>query len=184
MVKGKQNKGFTLLEVMVALGIVGVLIGVAVPNILQWLPDYHLKQAARDLYSDMQFAKINAMKQNQDWAIVFDDEAGKYFICSAKGSDDSWNINDNTVEKEVNLPVKGGVQYGHGSASKDATDDGGSSFSDDDITFQNNYATFNGMGTGNSGYTYLENNKKTAYAIGKESTGFVSTKKWDGANWK
>jgi len=180
----KKNLGFTLLELMVTIGIAGVVIGIAVPNILQWLPDYHLKKAARDLYSDMQLAKINAMKQNNDWAIVFDAGGKKYYVCSAKGSDDSWAISGNTIEKTVALPFRGGVKYGHGNATKDATDSSGQSFSDDDITFNNNYATFNSMGAGISGYVYLENEKKTSYAIGKESTGFISTKKWNGSNWQ
>ena len=181
----KKNIGFTLLELMVTIGIVGIVTAIAVPNFFEWLPDYHLKKVARDLYSDMQFSKINAMKQNRDWAIVFDAGNKKYFVCSAKGSDDSWAIAGNTIEKEVTLPASGGVQYGHGSATKDATDSGGLSFSDDDITFNYNYATFNAMGAGQSGYVYLENNKKTTtYAIGKESTGFISTKKWNGTSWE
>ncbi|SMC47532.1 type IV fimbrial biogenesis protein FimT [Desulfocicer vacuolatum DSM 3385] len=180
----KKNTGFTLLELMITVGIAGVVIGTAVPNIIDWLPDYHLKKAARNLYSDMQLAKINAMKQSKDWAIVFDTGAKKYFVCSEKGADGSWAISGNTIEKEVPLPDNGGVQYGHGAASKDATQDGGQSFSDDDVTFNNNYATFNAMGAGLSGYVYLENNKKTTYAIGKESTGFISTKKWNGTSWE
>ena len=182
--KYKKNAGFTLLELMVTVGIVGVVVGIAVPNILDWLPDYHLKKLARNLYTDMQLSKMNAMKQNKDWAIVFDAGTQKYFVCSAKGSDDSWAMAGNTVEKVVDLASRGGVQYGHGSATKDATDSGGSSFSDDDITFNNNYATFNAMGAGLAGYVYLENEKKTTYAIGKESTGFISTKKWNGNSWQ
>lgn len=180
----KNNAAFTLLELMVTIGIIGVVIGIAVPNIIQWLPDYHLKKTARNLYSDMQLAKINAMKQNSDWAIVFDAAGKKYYVCSAKGGDNSWAILGNTIEKTVDLPSVGGVKYGHGSATKDATDNGGQSFSDDNITFNNNYATFNAMGAGLSGYVYLENKKKTSYAIGKESAGFISTKKWNGNSWQ
>ena len=179
-----QNKGITLLEVMVVIGIVSVVIGIVTPNIRDWLPDYYLKMAARDLYSNMQLAKINAMKQNTDWAIVFDTDSNKYYVCSARGADDSWNLKDNTIEKEVFLPDKGDVRYGHGKASKDATDDGGKSFSDDDVTFNGNYATFNAMGSGLSGYVYIENNKNTTYAVGKEATGFISMKKWNGTEWE
>lgn len=180
----KPQSGFTMLELLIAVAIVGITAGLAMPDLISFMSNYRLKSAASQLYSDMQHTKINAIKQSKDWAIVFDADTKKYYICSDKGGDDSWALNQNTIEKEVTLPDKSGVSFGHGSASKDATDDGGSSFSDDDITFSDNYATFNHTGSGSSGYAYLENNKKTTYAVGKESTGFISIKKWNGSEWQ
>ncbi len=180
----RSQSGFTLVELLVVIGIIGVISAIAANDFVAWLPDYRLKKAANDLYRDMQSAKFNAIKQNKDWVIVFDSAASKYFICSAKGDDGSWAMPGNTIEKEVSLPDKSGVQYGHGAATKDATATGGTSFSTDNVTFPDKYATFNAMGRGTAGYVYLENEKKTTYAVGKESTGYISTKKWVGTDWK
>jgi prepilin-type N-terminal cleavage/methylation domain-containing protein len=178
------QKGFSLLELLITIAIMGIAAGIAIPDLIRFMDNYRVKKAANQLYSDMQYTKFNAIKQNQDWAIVFDSSAGKYYVCSEKGGDNSWAIAQNTIEKEVELPGEGGVKYGHGSATKDATVSGGTSFSTDDITFGNNYATFNGLGSGNAGYVYLENKHDTTYAVGKESTGFITIKKWNGSDWE
>ena len=180
----KHNAGFTMLELMIALAIIGVAAGFALPDLIAFMDNYQLKKAASRLYSDMQLTRLNAIKQGKDWAIVFDSANSRYYICSDRGGDDSWAIAQNTIEAAVDLPERGGVVYGHGDATKDATDDGGNSFSDDDITFSNNYATFNSLGTGTSGYVYLANKNNEAYAVGKESTGFINTKRWQGGNWE
>ncbi|WP_051958177.1 pilus assembly FimT family protein [Desulfobacter vibrioformis] len=180
----KPQSGFTMLELLIAVAIIGIAAGLAMPDLIGFMANYRLKDAASRLYSDMQNTKLNAIKQNKDWAIVFNAGAGKYYICSDKGGDNSWDLDQNTIEKEVTIPDKSGVSFGHGSASKDATSAGGTSFSDDDITFNDNYAIFNSAGSGSAGYVYLENNKKTTYAVGMESTGFISIKKWNGSKWQ
>ena len=60
----KRQKGFTLVEVMIVVAIIGILAAIAVPSFLSWLPNMRLKAAARDLYSNMQKAKMEAIKSN------------------------------------------------------------------------------------------------------------------------
>jgi len=66
-----KKSGVTLIELMIAIGIIGILTAIAVPNVMKWLPNYRLKAAARDLYSNMQRAKMEAVKRNCNATITF-----------------------------------------------------------------------------------------------------------------
>ena len=67
----KSVRGFTLLEVLVVLAILAAVSAVAVPGVMGWLPNYRLQGAARELYSNMQKAKSEAVKRNTSVGIAF-----------------------------------------------------------------------------------------------------------------
>ncbi len=58
------QRGFTLIEVMIAVAIVGILAMVAVPNYLQWNARYQLKQATTELAGSLNLARMAAMNRN------------------------------------------------------------------------------------------------------------------------
>ncbi len=49
--EGQVNSGFTLFELMTALGIFSVLAAIVIPSYLSWMPKYRLKNAALDLFT-------------------------------------------------------------------------------------------------------------------------------------
>ena len=59
------QRGFTLIEVMIAVAIVGILVMVAVPNYLQWNARYQLKQGTTELAGSLNLARMAAMNRNQ-----------------------------------------------------------------------------------------------------------------------
>jgi type IV fimbrial biogenesis protein FimT len=63
--------GFTAMELMVVVGMIAILTAIAVPNIISWLPNYRAKVAARDMLSNFQKAKMEAVKRNADVVITF-----------------------------------------------------------------------------------------------------------------
>jgi type IV fimbrial biogenesis protein FimT len=169
---------------IVVAAILAILTTIAVPAVSGWLPDYRLKSAARNLYSDMQRTKLGAIKHNSDWAVVFDPGNGRYLICSDRGADGTWSTTgDNSVEKEVAFAdYGGGAGYGHGGATDNATS-GGGAFPGDEVSYGSNVAVFNSRGTGSAGYVYLANSDGTAYAAGTRSSGVVLLRKWNGSGW-
>jgi type IV fimbrial biogenesis protein FimT len=59
-----KEYGFSLVELMVVVGIIGLLATVGFPYFATAIDDYRLKAAARDVYSDLQKARLQAIKEN------------------------------------------------------------------------------------------------------------------------
>lgn len=60
-----QNmRGFTLIEVLIVVAIVGILVMVAIPNFIQWQHKYKLKSAIGELHGNLGLARMAATNQN------------------------------------------------------------------------------------------------------------------------
>jgi type IV fimbrial biogenesis protein FimT len=59
-----SQQGFTLIEVMIAVAIVGILAMVTIPNFLQWNARYQLKQGTTELAGSLNLARMAAMNRN------------------------------------------------------------------------------------------------------------------------
>lgn len=62
----QKNAGFTVLEVMIVVAIIGILAAVAVPSFQDMIERDRLKQVVEALKSDLQFARTEAIKRNQN----------------------------------------------------------------------------------------------------------------------
>ena len=72
----QKEAGFSLVELIIVLGIMGLIIVVAMTYFNDWGNNYRLKGEARDLYSNMQKAKIGAIKSNTTVTLNFTASTG------------------------------------------------------------------------------------------------------------
>ncbi|WP_178123577.1 GspH/FimT family pseudopilin [Pseudomonas sp. BN606] len=63
--EARAEKGFTLVELMLALVVLAILIGIAVPSYQNIIASQRLRAAVSDLHSALVFARSEAIKRNR-----------------------------------------------------------------------------------------------------------------------
>ena len=179
----KRESGLSLIELLMVIVILGIMAGVAIPTFSVWLPSHRLKSAARDLYSDLQSAKLKAIRSNGDCAVVFNRGAGTYEVVTGGTDRDFSTAGDNVTEKTVTLSnYKSEVGFGTGNAVNNWS---GSPVPGTGVTYNPERVVFNSRGmTNDMGYVYLDNgNNDKCYAVGTLLTGVILMKRWSGSAW-
>jgi len=199
LVKGDQGlparpvAGFTLIELMVAILILCVLLGLAIPAFSTWLPRYRLRGAAREIYSNLQLAKMTAVKDRKRCKVAFDVANHRYQVNTVSpGPNGTYGDGDDVTSlplKTVNFSEYGsGVGYGHGSATSGVEGgfDNEVTLEEDGIVFDPRGMVFkpSGPAATTNGYVYLQNNKSNAFAVGVFSSGVIVIRRWTGSTWQ
>ena len=75
-----NNKGFTLAEVVITLSILALMATIAVPSFISWLPRHKLQTSVRQIYDDMNLAKLMAVRNNVNVVVQFVPNSNTYNI--------------------------------------------------------------------------------------------------------
>lgn len=181
-VSARNQRGFTLIEILVIIAIIGILAAVAVNGTVSWMSGMELKATARDLFSALQSARIKAIKTNQDITVVFKPAKNTYSIYS------DYDATTDTGTLEFSDSVKSTryeIGFGAGKVDSDKgfdpdDADGNATIDSDYVNYASNILTFNSRGIGNAGSVYLENDGGSVYAIGSSVSGSVLLRRWKG----
>jgi len=66
----RSKLGITLIEMVVTLGIAGILMGIAIPSFISWLPTLRLSDAAQQVATDWRLARTKAISRGTKYRLT------------------------------------------------------------------------------------------------------------------
>jgi len=126
-----KRSGFTMLEMMIIVVIIGIMAGLAVPSFMSWIPKMKLKNDARQNLNLLRQARSKSVSDNSQYGIYFDiankqihffeDNNNPELTCYEPGSDSlvipPVNLESNVSFGECLFNGDAVVFYPNGSAS-------------------------------------------------------------------
>lgn len=184
-------RGFSLIELMFAAGLVAVLSAIAIPGFGRGLDAYRARGAARHLAGRLQLARVEAVSRGAHVALRFHRHGTAVdFATFVDGNGNGLSTADiadgidRPIMPAANLSDFPGVQFGvvPGTPSPE-----GLPLTSDPIRFGlSHMASFTPLGTATSGSVYLRGRDGTQYAVRVYGdTGKTTTLRYDrrGEQW-
>src|SRR3989304_7528689 len=165
MVRHDWGNGYTFLEVIVVLAIIGILSALAVPGLSAFTDRLRIETTARTISTDLREVKMKSVLDRSDYTVLFDPGNSLYEL----------------PERQSNLPH--GVRFGFGEGVLGPPGNPTSSPDEDGVTFTSNKAAFYSRGSNSMGTIYITDNYNVTMAISVNVTGRIKIWKWNGVKW-
>ena len=68
-----NDHGFSLIEMLIVMGLVGIIMGIAIPGLYTNVPKWHVRGTTRDIAAKLMMARLKAIQDNKLYAIKFTD---------------------------------------------------------------------------------------------------------------
>ena len=162
------NKGYSLTEMLVVLAMIGVMVAIGIPYVMKMAPHYRLKNAAGEVASDLQQARMQAIIKRANYTATFSTANHTYAITPVGGTYGAgWRgieIYLDYTDPDVNPLASNQVIF---RTDGTAGHTGGTDISQEAVYLRN---------------TPYNNERYRIRIIG--TTGRVSAEKWTGVVWK
>ncbi|MCI5136458.1 MAG: prepilin-type N-terminal cleavage/methylation domain-containing protein [Candidatus Electrothrix sp. AW2] len=175
----KEIGGFSFVELMVVIALVGILSAISIPFILRGLPEKRLKAAARNVYADLQKARLLAVKKNKKITVRFN-ESDRYYYFDEDEDGTTGFKEWNPDETRRDLADYGGVIYGKGRAVKNWN----KTLIKNVVPYQDISFKVTGTVTPASVYLQYQNEDTITYAVTTTNYGTVKVRRFSGSSWE
>lgn len=93
--KNQHLRGFSLIEMVVAMAVLGILMAAVMPNIGEWLSNSKVRTAAESIQAGLQIARGDAVKSNRTvtlWLVSLADDKVMDNSCQLASTSGSWVV--------------------------------------------------------------------------------------------
>ncbi len=146
--KRHTERGVTIIELVVVLAIIGIMALFMTPSSGEWVQNYRIKQAARDMASDFQSTRMKAISMGRYCVVAFN--ANGYVIFPDYDNDmvldtaDIGDIDSDGVQENETTDILKTVLFSN--TYRTVTLDTACGDGSDGISFTNNMVAFDGRG--------------------------------------
>src|SRR4030067_2642037 len=103
MKKLRQSFGFTFVEMMITVILIGILSALAVPSFIRTMDRVKLKSQIREIVSDIRWARSKAIQTKVQCGIVFNTDNNTYsiFLDTDNPANFVYSVNDSTLQTKT-----------------------------------------------------------------------------------
>jgi type II secretion system protein H len=82
-----RNKGFSLLELVIVLLIIGLVAGVSYPSLRRGTTAFHLRATGRDVLNHLRYAREKAITEQKEMTVTIDRDTQTVILSDTAGED-------------------------------------------------------------------------------------------------